>query len=64
MGEEDFDYMAPDEGGKIRVKIERYSVSEDVVNYFVTFYDMVMRSSWTCKSRYSELKSLHDALSH
>lgn len=37
---EDFEMRAPTEGGNIRVKIDRYQVAEDVVNYFITFFDM------------------------
>lgn len=56
-------FSAPNEGGDVyRVKIDRYSVSEDIVNYFITFYDMVQQEDWTFKTRYSEIRNLHEAL--
>ncbi|KRX08134.1 Phox homologous domain [Pseudocohnilembus persalinus] len=60
--DEDFEMNCPPQGGQIRAKIDRYSVSEDMVSYFITFYDVTQTKSWVFRSRYSELKSLHEAL--
>lgn len=48
---DDFEFRAPPDGGNIRIRIDRYSVSEEVVNYFVTIFDMSLKKDWTFKSR-------------
>ena len=55
-------FDAPTTGGSIRVKINRYIVAEDVVNYFITFYEMKTQYEWTFRTRYSEIRNMHEAL--
>lgn len=47
----------------IEVVIERYSVYDDVVIYFMRITSRETKEEWVTKQRYSELKKIHDELS-
>ena len=40
----------------------RYTLVEDVVIYYVRLRDLNSREEWTFKTRYSELRNVHEAL--
>lgn len=64
-------YYVPDESsplssGKselnIQITIDRYSLVDDAVIYYVGLRDLDTFEEWVYKARYSELRALHEAL--
>ena len=49
-------------GKPVSVNIERYSIYDDVVIYFLKFRNSTTNEEWTYKQRYSELRAINDAL--
>ena len=50
------------QGMNFQICIDRYTLIDDTVHYYVRLRDLNSHEEWTFKSRYSELRSLHEAL--
>lgn len=46
----------------MQICIDRYTLVDDVVIYYVRMRDLNSHEEWTFKTRYSELRNVHDAL--
>lgn len=46
----------------IQICIDRYTLVDDTVHYYVRLRDLNSHEEWTFKARYSELRSLHESL--
>jgi hypothetical protein len=46
----------------MQICIDRYTLVDDVVIYYVRIRDLNSHEEWTFKTRYSELKYVHEAL--
>jgi hypothetical protein len=65
-------YYIPDENDQpikkntrefnMQICIDRYTLVDDVVIYYVRMRDLNSHEEWTFKTRYSELRNVHDAL--
>ena len=61
-------YYVPEEAGNnalnkneldIQISIDRYSLVDDAVIYYVGLRDLNSHEEWVYKARYSELRALH-----
>ncbi len=65
-------YYIPDENNhsmntntrefNMQICIDRYTLVDDVVIYYVRMRDLNSHEEWTFKTRYSELRNVHEAL--
>ena len=46
----------------MQICIDRYTLVEDVVIYYVRLRDLNTHEEWTFKTRYSDLRNVHEAL--
>lgn len=46
----------------MQICIDRYTLVDDAVIYYVRLRDLNSHEEWVYKARYSELRSLHEAL--
>ena len=46
----------------MQICIDRYTLVDDVVIYYVRMRDLNSHEEWTFKTRYSELRNVHEAL--
>lgn len=53
---------APTREFNMQICIDRYTLVDDVVIYYVRMRDLNSHEEWTFKTRYSELRNVHDAL--
>jgi hypothetical protein len=60
-------YYIPDEHEHLHkteagICIDRYTLIEGVIVYYVRIKDLKTNEEWTFKTRYSELRNVHEAL--
>lgn len=46
----------------MQICIDRYTLIEDAVFYYVRLRDLNTHEEWTYRARYSELRNVHEAL--